>query len=137
MSKLKLSISIVFLVLLITRVLIITLITLGYFAASKPVTYLPEIHQNDLKQPSIGIKQFELKNSKYVLLVKENGENLVKSIDGDTIIVGARFDDDNGPDTGSAYIFEKGITWPSNERFKTTASDGLSGDRFGWSVGVS
>ncbi len=55
---------------------------------------------------------------------------------GDTAVVGAYRDDDNGADSGSAYIFvkERG-TW--TEKAKLVASDGASGDYFGTSVSIS
>jgi hypothetical protein len=58
------------------------------------------------------------------------------SIDGDYAIVGAYRDNDNGSNSGSAYIYQRtsGNTW-SNE-FKITASDGAAGDRFGISVSI-
>jgi len=59
------------------------------------------------------------------------------SIFGDYAIAGAAWDDDNGADSGSAYIFHKtGInTWDSG--IKLTASDGEAGDWFGVSVAIS
>jgi hypothetical protein len=48
------------------------------------------------------------------------------------IVVGAYLDDDNGTDSGSAYIFDL----DGNQLAKITASDGASFDRFGWSVAV-
>jgi len=58
------------------------------------------------------------------------------SISGDKAVVGARGDDDAGPDSGSAYVFEKdGGTW--TQTAKLTASDGAGGDRFGSSVSIS
>ena len=58
------------------------------------------------------------------------------AIDGDTIVVGAlRGDDDNGEDSGSAYVYTRtGTTW--TEQAKLTASDGAAGDQFGWSVAI-
>ncbi len=57
------------------------------------------------------------------------------AIDGDTVVVGARFDDDNGGDSGSAYVFVRsGATWA--QQAKLTAGDGQAGDNFGWSVAV-
>jgi hypothetical protein len=58
------------------------------------------------------------------------------SISGDTVVVGARYDDGN---KGSAYIFEKpGTGWSDmTQTAKLTASDGASGDRFGHSVSIS
>jgi hypothetical protein len=58
------------------------------------------------------------------------------SISGDYAIVGAHYDDDNGADSGSAYIFKRnGTTWSQQD--KLTASDSAAGDRFGWSVSIS
>ena len=52
------------------------------------------------------------------------------AIDGDTVILGAPFDDDNGSDSGSAYIFTRsGTTW--TQEAKLTASEGAAGERFG------
>jgi hypothetical protein len=57
------------------------------------------------------------------------------SISGDDVIVGAFLDDDNGSDSGSAYIFSRsGATW--SETAKLTASDGAPGDFFGYSVSI-
>ncbi len=57
------------------------------------------------------------------------------AIDGDTAVVGARGDDDNGPNSGSAYIFrEAGGIW--EQRAKLTASDGADSDSFGYSVAI-
>ncbi len=58
------------------------------------------------------------------------------SISGDTAVVGADGDDDNGTDSGSAYVFVRsGTTW--SQQAKLTASDGAEGDLFGWSVSIS
>jgi len=48
------------------------------------------------------------------------------------IVVGARFDDDAGSDSGSAYIFDL----DGNQIAKITASDGAADDFFGYSVAV-
>ena len=59
------------------------------------------------------------------------------SISGDTLVIGARYDDG---DQGSAYIFEKpmGGGWTDmTETAKLTASDGASLDQFGVSVSIS
>ena len=48
------------------------------------------------------------------------------------IVVGAPFNDDNGTDSGSAYIFDL----DGNQIDKITASDGAEADEFGWSVAV-
>jgi hypothetical protein len=58
------------------------------------------------------------------------------AIDGDTIIVAAYGDDDNGDRSGAAYIFTyDGANWV--QQAKLLASDGYAGDRFGWSVSIS
>ncbi len=57
------------------------------------------------------------------------------SIDRDVILIGARWDDDNGVDSGSAYVFRfDGGTWV--EEGKLTASDAAPGDQFGQSVSI-
>ena len=61
---------------------------------------------------------------------------LVLGIDGDTVIVSSYFDDDNGGQSGSAYIFTRsGSTWSQQQ--KLTASDAAGSDRFGEGVAVS
>ncbi len=58
------------------------------------------------------------------------------SISGDYAVIGVRADDDNGANSGSAYIFYRnGITW--SEQAKITASDGAAFDFFGYSVSIS
>ena len=58
------------------------------------------------------------------------------SISGDYVIVGAYGDDDNGSDSGSAYIFERtGGEWIQRATLK--AGDGAAGDNFGYSVSIS
>jgi len=51
-------------------------------------------------------------------------------------VIGVPKDDDRGEDSGSAYVYRfDGTRW--NEEAKLTASDGILGDHFGWSVSVS
>jgi hypothetical protein len=58
------------------------------------------------------------------------------SLNGDTVVVGAHYDDDNGLQSGSAYVFVRsGSTW--TEQAKLRASDGAVYDYFGHSVSVS
>ena len=61
------------------------------------------------------------------------------SISGDTIVVGAPFDDGNGLSSGSAYVFVKqGYGWGNmTQTAKLTASDRAEGDKFGTSVSIS
>ena len=61
------------------------------------------------------------------------------AVDGDTVVVAAHGDDDNGADAGSAYVFTKPNTggWTdATETAKLTASDGAGGDYFGISIAV-
>ena len=57
------------------------------------------------------------------------------AIDGDVIVVGA---DENDSATGSAYVFVKPDSgWADDtETAQLTASDGMAGDKFGYSVAV-
>ena len=59
----------------------------------------------------------------------------VVAVDGDTAVIGAWGDDDNGPFSGSAYVFTRtsGV-W--TEQQKLTASDGEDFDLFGFLVAV-
>ncbi len=57
------------------------------------------------------------------------------SLDGDRALVGAYRDDDNGPQSGSAYVFARNAT-SSVELQKLIASSGASGDDFGYSVSL-
>lgn len=58
------------------------------------------------------------------------------SISGDSIIIGAPGDDDNGNNAGSAYVFTRsGGVW--SEQQKVTAADAAVGDAFGKVVAFS
>jgi hypothetical protein len=60
------------------------------------------------------------------------------ALSGDTVLIGARFDDDdgNGVDSGSVYVFTRyGTSW--TQQAKLTAVDGEAGDEFGYSVALS
>ena len=59
---------------------------------------------------------------------------------GDTVVVGAPYDDDRGESSGSAYVFERpagGWSGTLSQNAKLLASDGALGDNFGQSVAVS
>ncbi|UCE58617.1 MAG: hypothetical protein JSU63_14375 [Phycisphaerales bacterium] len=81
------------------------------------------------------------------LLPSDGAENdqfgISVAIDGDAIVIGAHQDDDNGADSGSAYVFVKPIGgWasvdsPLEEDVKLLPSDGANNDRFGNSVGIT
>ena len=55
------------------------------------------------------------------------------AISGTTIVVGAQRDDDNGADSGSAYLFD---TTTGQQIMKLLPDDGLAGDWFGSSVAI-
>ncbi len=58
------------------------------------------------------------------------------ALDGDFAVIGARGNDDDGEDSGSAYIFERvGGSW--FQAAKLTASDAEAGDLFGHSVAIN
>ena len=58
------------------------------------------------------------------------------SLSGDTALIGAWYDDDNGTDSGSAYVFTRsGTTWTQQQ--KLLAPDGAAADWFGNSVFLS
>jgi len=58
------------------------------------------------------------------------------AISGDRCVAGASGDDDMGSNSGSAYIFLwNGTNWI--QQTKLTATDGASGDSFGWALSIS
>ena len=61
------------------------------------------------------------------------GDSISVSDDGNTIVIGARNDDDDGSASGSAYIFDK----LGNQLGKITADDAQGSDRFGTAVNIS
>lgn len=66
----------------------------------------------------------------------EDEFGLSVSISGDTVVVGAAKDDDQGLNSGSAYVFVRnGSSW--SQQAKLNSADGAAGDQFGWSVSVS
>ena len=59
------------------------------------------------------------------------------AIDGDTLVVGAKHDDDLGSKSGSAYVYQfSPVSNAWNFVAKLTASDGASGDQFGYAVDI-
>ena len=62
------------------------------------------------------------------------------SIDGDTMVIGAREDNEKGSSSGSAYVFTRTTAgdlasgW--TQVAKLTAGDGAAGDDFGYSVSI-
>lgn len=71
---------------------------------------------------------------------RADGDNFgTVSISGETVVVGASWDDDDGSGSGSAYVFEKptGGWTDMTETAKLTASDAAAADWFGRSVSIS
>jgi cysteine-rich repeat protein len=61
------------------------------------------------------------------------------AVSGDTVVVGAPFGDGPNTDQGATYVFVKpGGGWSNmTDTAKLTASDGVTGDLFGFSVAIS
>ena len=59
------------------------------------------------------------------------------SISGKYIVVGAYGNDDNGSNSGSAYVFKIGTDTNITQVEKLTANDGAENDQFGFSVSIS
>jgi len=58
------------------------------------------------------------------------------AVDGDTAVIGAHSDDDDGAESGSAYVFSRSAgVW--TEQQKLTANDAAAEDEFGVSVAVT
>ena len=57
------------------------------------------------------------------------------AMSGDLAIIGAPLDDDDGPDSGSAYVFDGSAGW--SQVAKLTPSDGTALDQFGYSAAIS
>ncbi|RKZ12256.1 hypothetical protein DRQ53_15040, partial [bacterium] len=74
-----------------------------------------------------------------VITARGDGFGVSASISGDTAIVGAIGDDDNGSTSGSAYIFQRDQGGPDawGQVAKITADDGTASDYFGGSVSIS
>jgi FG-GAP repeat len=76
-------------------------------------------------------------NEDIVLLASDGSESnqfgSSIAIDSGIIAVGARFDNDNGSNSGSAYLFDA-VT--GVQLFKILASDGAAVDQFGYSIAI-
>ena len=57
-------------------------------------------------------------------------------LSGDRVVIGAKFDEDNGDRLGSVYVFDADDSGGWTET-KLVASDGTKGDQFGFAVAVS
>jgi plastocyanin len=86
---------------------------------------------------------YELDNGSWVEMQKLTaadaaaGDNFgyTVSISGDNVIIGSSLDDDNGSNSGSAYIYElSNGTWLEVQ--KLTAADAAANDQFGFAVSI-
>ena len=59
------------------------------------------------------------------------------AIDGTTVVVGANGNDDDGTNSGSAYVYRTDDDWATHTEIKLTASDAAAGDGFGRSVAIN
>jgi len=58
------------------------------------------------------------------------------ALSGDNALIGAMFQDEQGENSGSAYLFKRsGSTWSFNTQLMP--KDGSKGDVFGWNVAFS
>ena len=67
---------------------------------------------------------------------EEDGFGTSASISGDTVVIGAFLDGDNGVNSGSAYIFVRDENGIWSQQAKLVADDGDSNDLFGASVSI-
>ncbi|MCI5139717.1 MAG: hypothetical protein D3922_15200, partial [Candidatus Electrothrix sp. AR1] len=88
-----------------------------------------------------GIAQADIEPEMVEKLLADDGAanddfGLSVSVSGDTSVIGALGDDDNGSSSGSAYVFTRTYTgW--TQAAKLTPDDGAAYDSFGSSVSVS
>lgn len=66
-----------------------------------------------------------------------DGFGVSVAISGGTVAVGAFDDSDKGPGAGAAYVFQRGCAGAWVEDLKIAATDGASGDEFGYHVALS
>ena len=117
----------------------------GYSVAiSGDTAAIGAFHDNDNGDDSGSAYIFRFNGSSWVqeakLLASDGADDdwfgYSVAISGDTAVVGAYGDDDNGNLSGSAYIFRfNGSSWV--QEAKLLASDGAEGDWFGFSVAIS
>jgi len=80
-----------------------------------------------------------LETTKIIASDISSGDNFgtTTAVSGDYIIVGSPYDDDNGRDSGSAYIYKKQTNGTTKLLAKLRASDASYDDNFGSSVAIS
>ena len=106
---------------------------LGAAAAAVPLAFLPVATYSTVISDTLTADETKLTASDGAPF---DQFGISVSVSGNTAVIGAFADDDNGATSGSAYVFENlGGVWV--EVAKLTASDAAAGDRFGQSVSVS
>jgi len=92
----------------------------------------------NVNEPPIGLSLVNVANTNVTASDRTPWDSFGSSVSmfGDSIIVGAQSDDDNGPDSGSAYIFRRDGLRLIDET-KLIAGDGEAKDEFGLSVSIS
>ena len=90
---------------------------------------------------SVDVARAQCQFGEQAMLLSDDGEHLDAfgrsvSISGDTAVIGAYGDDDDGSQSGSAYIFVfNGSSWV--QQAKLLPDDGEVGKNFGYSVAIS
>ena len=88
---------------------------------------------------SMNISPFQVAKLTATDAAAEDYLGISVSLSGNTALIGSYSDDDNGLDSGSAYIFERNQGGTNNwgQVAKLIAADGDIRDFFGWSVSLS
>ena len=116
----------------------------GYSVATSGITAIVGAHQNDDNGSNSGsIYLFDTTTGMQLLkFLPNDGEagdqfGFSISVSGTTAIVGANQDDDNGSDSGSAYLLDMSDPMNAVQTAKLQAEDGEAGDQFGYSVALA
>jgi hypothetical protein len=119
----------------------------GFVLAATDSMVVVGAHRNDEKGSDSGSAYVFEKNStgqyeQVSKLVASDGAaddqfGRTMAVTDGMVVVGARWDDDNGADSGSVYVFEKNSTGQYEQVNKLVASDGAAGDRFGFAVAAT
>ena len=87
----KSQVRLVFLIISVLVISVISFFVSGYYTASKPISYLPEIHILDLGSCPSGTNIIELKNPWFVITADESGRLSVTTHQGETIMSSLTF----------------------------------------------
>jgi hypothetical protein len=115
----------------------------GSVSVSGDVAVAGAIYDDDLGPQSGSAYIFRYSGSSWIVDIKllaSDGDTLDSfgysvAVSGDVVVVGASLDDDQGENSGSAYVYRyDGTFW--TEETKLIPSDGSAGDYFGYHVSV-